>query len=286
MTAVDSDSDLLRLKAEFLHTQSDLIHDITNKIHFAADALGYKAYEFENQSFCVRKAAWEMRSAEAKVMFQDQRKQDEMNVPAMIRMATEVVDAAEMVKIRLKDLIAAVSRASLIGIAEEVVPMDWTSAGEKVERSYEPPKKDAFTLISVMAEMPMESTDSFNHDYSRFRSVNPSVASSDKKLPITNTVLPMELDMDGSTLEDSPMSSTDDHGFEICSESTCQVPDQARSSMEATVSTLHCPKEELLSWIPPTVDIPWCPLQGPVDRSIQALMMGEGQRMQRERANH
>ena len=140
--------DLLRLEAEFLHTQSDLLHNFANDIHSAASMLNYKAYDFGTRAVCLRKAAWEMSSQTADLKTADDvvrgsererdRGRDRRRVAHLTHMASEMMRSYQDVERGLKALIVTVSKPSLLqtstthGHDMAAMPMatvmDWTSA--------------------------------------------------------------------------------------------------------------------------------------------------------------
>lgn len=107
------DPDLLRLKADFLETQSRLLQHLATDIHKAASILGYKTYHYEAGATRLRKQAWQIGSAELETKWavkkEEEDQKNDANGPfemsSLMETAKLTMAVAQQVKIDLKKLV-------------------------------------------------------------------------------------------------------------------------------------------------------------------------------------
>ncbi|KIX94114.1 uncharacterized protein Z520_10140 [Fonsecaea multimorphosa CBS 102226] len=107
MAAVQSQSDLLLLEADFLQAQSQMVQCLSNDIHFAAKVLDFKVYDIDGRIANLRKAAWEARTksrCDGDTAVDGQNKDYERRLKGVWKNTTTLVETAQQVKSELKAL--------------------------------------------------------------------------------------------------------------------------------------------------------------------------------------
>ncbi|KAI1615808.1 hypothetical protein EDD36DRAFT_417294 [Exophiala viscosa] len=114
-TAVaSSPSEALKVEADFLQAQAELIRDFGNDVHFAASVIGYRAYDYETRAACLRKASWDLRSVNDIGKCPPEESLDRFRRAKLADSAAEFMNAVQHVKIGLQTVIEIAYRSGLL----------------------------------------------------------------------------------------------------------------------------------------------------------------------------
>ncbi|KAK4937238.1 hypothetical protein LTR10_022070 [Elasticomyces elasticus] len=276
IAVTSSPSQALQVEASFLQAQAELIRDVGNDVHFAASIIGYRAYDYETRAACLRKAAWDMRSADAMDTRLAEESADQFRRARLVDNAAELMDAVQRVKIGLQTVIEIAYRSGLLednhgsqedGKTSSVLPDVPASVGALTESN------TGYSLSSSF----LKAQESRGYVVTLGDDVQP-------QMPAEVSVRAVPPKDSSTDLEDNRFETSTDSS-ELTSYSDMQSATATfHECADAQSSTQPTKEEEVLEWIPSNLRLSRRSIHMAADGVYQSLMMRDQGREQMERA--
>lgn len=289
MKAVTSlPSESLRVEADFLQAQADLIREVGNDVHFAASIIGHRAYDYETRAAYLRQAVWNMRSTDDADISKSKESVEQFRRANLVANAAELMGAVQHVKIGLQNVIEIAYRSGLLEDNHNDMVDIFVKEAKPIKQEHEeksmafpgaPATFDSLTGSNTGYSLPtsfLAVQGSASYAAALGTAVQPQPPATVLAKTTPSDDVSMDLDGDQSLRKPRSVNMT----------SYCDM-----EGVEATMSDgVDCqsstqPKEEeMLEWIPSDLGLSRRRIHKAADGVYQSLMVREQERERRERA--